>query len=131
MAESDLHRHMKALISKDLEGEGYWMMEEPLFPPGEEVSWFAYRPDLFGVRASGGSRDYVIVECETHPNMKRLLAKRFSSLSIQTQLARHCGLKKILAVPSGTLSAIDMGIRREWDVWIVGNRSLMKIPALN
>ncbi|MDA4128213.1 MAG: hypothetical protein OK422_01915 [Thaumarchaeota archaeon] len=130
MAESDLHRRMKSLVTEDLEKEGYWMVEEPLFPPGEEVSWFGYRPDLFGVRAAPGSKDYVVVECETHPNMKRLLAKRFSTLSIQSELSHHCGVKKILAIPSGTLQCLDMGVRKEWEVWVIGIRNLMKIPML-
>ena len=102
------------------------MIEEPLFPPGERVSWSSYRPDLLAYRTSGGSEELVLVECETHPNMRRLQAKRYRTVSFQTYLSRRGSLRRILAVPQGRLKMVDMKIRSEWEVWVVGSSSPME-----
>jgi hypothetical protein len=39
---------MKAIVKHELEHERYAVVEEPLFPPGDKVSWSSYRPDLLG-----------------------------------------------------------------------------------
>ena len=128
--ESQVHRSMKAIVRRELEHERYAVVEEPLFPPGEKVSWSSYRPDLLGYRSEGGTEEVVLVECETHPNMRRLGTKNFSSVSFQPYLFRRGSVRRILAVPQGKLRSVDMKIRDRWEVWVVGSNSPMaKYPS--
>ena len=132
MAESQAHRVMKAIVRRELERQRYVVVEEPPYPPKEKVSWRSYRPDLLGYRSEGGTEEIVIVECETRPNMKRLSEKKSSSVWFQPYLFRRGSVRRILAVPQGRLSAVDMRIRNKWDVWVVGSNSTMnKYPALS
>lgn len=71
VAESPLHRRMKAIVTEELEHENYRVLEEPLAPPNGRISWSAYRPDLLGYRLERDEEELVIVECETHPDMRR------------------------------------------------------------
>ncbi len=131
MAESPVHRSMKAVVRGELEREDYAVIEEPLFPPGEKVSWSSYRPDLLGYRSKGGAEEIVLVECETRPNMKRLGAKRHSSVWFQPYLFRTGSVRRILAVPQGRLGSVDMKIRGEWEVWVVGpSAPLARFPRV-
>ena len=116
MAESKVHREMKAIVKGELVREDYSVVEEPLFPPGERVSWWSYRPDLLGYRSGGGTEEVVLVECETHPSMRRLLSKRYRTVSFQTRLFRRGALRKILAVPQGKLGSVDMRISNGWEL---------------
>jgi hypothetical protein len=116
---------MKAIVRHELEAEGYEVVEEPLVPPGDRVTWSAYRPDLLGYRSESGDEDLVIVECETHPNMRRLGSKKVSTVWFQPSLFMKGSVKKILAVPQGKLGAVDMRIRADWEVWVVGGNSPM------
>ena len=126
VAESRAHRSMKAIVRHELEHERYAVVEEPLFPPGDKVSWSSYRPDLLGYRSENGDEELVLVECETHPNMRRLGAKNFSSVSFQPFLFRRGSVRRILAVPQGELHSVDMKIRDKWEVWVVGAKSPME-----
>ncbi len=130
MAESQVHRSMKDVVRRELENERYAVVEEPAFPPGQKVSWTSYRPDLLAYRSQDGNEEIVLVECETHPNMKRLAEKNFSSVSFQPYLFRRGSVRRILAVPQGRLSSVDLQIRDRWEVWVVGpNSPLAKYPA--
>ena len=120
VAESQTHRSMKAIIRYELEREDYAVIEEPLFPPWKRISWSSYRPDLLGYRTGEGREEIVLVECETRPNMRRLGLKKHSSVSFQPYLFRRGSVRKILAVPQGKLGSVDMRIRDEWEVWVVG-----------
>jgi hypothetical protein len=62
LGESDLHRRMKERVSRDLIQEGYSVFVEPSCAPSRFLSWAAYRPDLFGIRASAGRQEYAFVE---------------------------------------------------------------------
>ncbi len=76
--------------------------------------------------------ELVLVECETHPNMKRLGAKNFSSVWFQPYLFRRGSVRRILAVPQGRLGSVDMKIRDRWEIWVVGPNSAMeKYPSLS
>jgi hypothetical protein len=131
VAESQIHRSMKSIVRRELEHERYAVVEEPLFPPGEKVSWSSYRPDLLGYRSEDGVEEVVLVECETHPSMRRLGAKNFSSVWFQPHLFRRGSLRRILAVPRGKLRSVDMKIRGRWEVWVIGANSAMeKYPTL-
>lgn len=122
---------MKAIVRQELEHERYAVVEEPLFPPGRKLSWSSYRPDLLGYRSEGGNEEVVLVECETHPNMRRLGAKNTFSVSFQPHLFRSGAVRRILAVPQGKLGAVDMRIRDRWEIWVVGESSpLDKFPTV-
>jgi len=122
---------MKAIVRHELEQERYAVVEEPFFPPRRKVSWSSYRPDLMGYKSEGGSEELVLVECETHPNMRRLGAKNTFSVSFQPYLFRKGSVRRILAVPRGKLGAVDMRIRDKWEIWVVGANSPMdKFPAV-
>jgi len=130
VAESAVHRSMKAIVKEALEAERFAVVEEPLFPPGDKVTWASYRPDLLAYRSEDGAEELVIVECETHPNMRRLRSKNFSSVWFQPFLFREGSVRRILAVPQGKLGSVDMKIRNRWDVWVIGTNSAMaKYPA--
>ncbi len=121
---------MKAIVRGDLEHDRYAVVEEPLYPPGEKVLWSSYRPDLLGYRSENGVEELVLVECETHPNMRRLGAKNSSSVWFQPYLFRRGSVRRILAVPQGKLRSVDMKIRDKWEVWVVGGSSTMeKFPT--
>jgi len=120
VAESQVHRSMKAVVRHELELQHYAVVEEPLSPPGQKVTWTSYRPDLMGYRSENGMEELVLVECETHPNMKRLREKNASSVSLQPHLFRHGSVRRILAVPQGKLRSVDLRIRDNWEVWVVG-----------
>ena len=131
MAESRVHRSMKAIVRQALENERYAVVEEPLFPPGTRVSWSSYRPDLLGYRSENGTEELVLVECETRPNMRRLGAKNYGSVWFQPFLFRKGSVRRILAVPQGKLRSVDMKVRDTWEVWVVGGSSAMvKLPLL-
>jgi hypothetical protein len=130
--ESDLHRSMKGMIRQALEVERYRVMEEPLYPPARWIHWESYRPDLLGLRSDNTSEQLVIVECETHPNMKRLLAKNFASLWFEPSVLRDGSIRRILAIPRGNLSKLDLRLRNRWEVWILGATGpLVKIPTIH
>jgi len=132
VAESQVHRTMKAVVRQELEHERYTVLEEPLFPPDEKITWTSYRPDLLGYRSERGTEELVLVECETHPNMKRLREKNFSSVSFQPYLFKRGSVRRILAVPQGKLRSVDLRIREGWEVWVVGGVSAMdKYPAFH
>jgi hypothetical protein len=129
--ESDLHRSMKGMVKQVLEVERYRVMEEPLYPPARWIHWESYRPDLLGLRSDNTSEQLVIVECETHPNMKRLLAKNFASLWFEPSVLRDGSIRRILAIPRGNLSKLDLRLRNRWEVWILGATGpLVKIPMI-
>ena len=121
MAESQVHRTMKRIVSAELTGEGYVLLEEPLFPPSRRIAWKAYRPDILGYRGAGGREEVAIVECETHPNMRRFESKNYSTLTFQPYLFRDGAIRRILAVPQGKLRSVDLRLRREWEVWVLGS----------
>jgi len=132
VAESQVHRSMKAVVRQELERERYAVVEEPLFPPGEKVAWTAYRPDLLGYRSEDGAEELVLVECETHPSVKRLREKNASSVSFQPFLFRRGSVRRILAVPQGRLRSVDLRIRESWEVWVVGAASpIDKYPSFH
>ncbi len=119
---------MKRVVREQLESEGYLLVEEPLFPPTRRISWSAYRPDLLGIRRDRSTEEIVIVECETHPSMSRFRGKNYSSLWFQASILHEGRIRRVLAIPRGRLDAVDLRLRDEWEVWILGEvRPLMKL----
>ena len=128
--ESEVHRSMKAIVKRELELERYFMVEEPVVPP-RRMSWNSYRPDLLGYRSEGGIEEVVLVECETRPSMRRLEAKNARSAWFQPHLSGQGSVRRILAVPRGTLGKVNMNVRQAWEVWVVGSKSsLERFPVL-
>jgi hypothetical protein len=122
---------MKGMVRADLECEHYQVVEEPLSPPAKWISWSTYRPDLLGYRLEKKTEELVIVECETHPNMNRFRSKNFSSLSFQPSEFRTGLIRRILAIPQGRLHGVDLGLRSEWEIWMLGrNRPVEKLAKL-
>jgi hypothetical protein len=123
---------MKVIVRHELERERYTVLEEPPLPPGRKLSWSSYRPDLLGYRTEDGAEEIVLVECETHPNMRRLGAKNHLSVWFQPRLFRRGSVRRVLAVPQGRLRSVDMKIRDRWEVWVVGATSAMeKYPTFS
>ena len=118
VAESNSHLAMKALAFRELSAEGYDMVFEPTYPPTRAMRWSRYRPDLFGSKSTGEVSEYVLVECETHPQMERLDRKEFFHLGVQGVLDAKRSLRRILIVPKGRLNALDMRIRTNCEIWV-------------
>lgn len=130
--ESELHRTMKRIVRSELELDLYCVVEEPLYPPTQRISWSSYRPDLLGIRAGPLTEEIAIVECETHPSTTRLESKNYSSLWFEPSILRDGSIRRILAIPRGTLHVLDSGLRRKWEIWVLGpNRPLEKISSLH
>jgi hypothetical protein len=122
---------MKSIVRRELEREGYEVMEEPPFPPVDWVSWASYRPDLLGFRVTSGAEEVVVVECETRPSTMKMMSKNHGSLSFQPTISGQGSMRKLLAVPQGRLRGLDMVLRREWEIWVLGREApLTKIPRL-
>ena len=122
---------MKAMVKGELERDRFAVVEEPSYPPGKKLRWTSYRPDLLGYRAEGGEEEVVLVECETHPNMRRLMSKNASSVWFQPHLFRRGAVRRVLVIPKGRLKSVDLRIRDRWEVWVVGGASpISKYPIL-
>jgi hypothetical protein len=131
VAESELHRSMKRMVRDDLESENYRVVEEPPYPPASWIHWEYYRPDLLGLRSDDRSEQLVIVECETHPSMRKFASKNYGSLWFEPSVVREGSIRRILAVPSGKLSGVDLRLRRRWEIWVMGSKApMLKIPSL-
>ncbi len=108
------------------------MVEEPLFPPVDWMSWSMYRPDLLGYRENGDCEELAIVECETHPNTRRFASKNYASLWFQSSLLKEGSIRRILAVPAGKLGSLDLSLRKSWEIWVVGQEGpLEKMTTIN
>jgi hypothetical protein len=122
---------MKSVARQELETEDYSVVEEPLYPLADWMSWSAYRPDLLGYRESVSGEELAIVECETRPSMNRFRSKNYSSLWFQPRLLREGSIRRILAVPKGRLGAVDMRLREDWEIWVLGERGVsVRMPRL-
>ncbi|MDA4113918.1 MAG: hypothetical protein OK474_07715 [Thaumarchaeota archaeon] len=131
VAESDLHRSMKSMVRSELELDSYRVLEEPPYPPLRRMSWTAYRPDLLGFRSDMRTEEIAIVECETHPSMTRFLSKNYSSLWFEPSIFHEGSIRRILAVPRGKLHAVDMKLRKQWEIWVLGSKGpLEKISSM-
>ena len=72
-----------------------------------------------------------MAECETHPSMPRFNAKNYSSLWFQPSVLCDGEIRRILAIPRGRLDSVDLRIRSQWEVWILGaTRSMEKFGLL-
>ncbi len=123
MRESDRHRFLKEAAVRVLEQEGFTIYLEPGWSPIEFLKWSRYRPDILAARRRGENNDYRLVECETKPRLRRILAKNTGSISVQATLLGKTQISKVLVIPTGTLKALDMKIRRNWTIWLINTKS--------
>lgn len=112
MSESRLHTSLKEVVEEALRNDGFSTYVEPEWPPVNLVSWWGYRPDVFGVRRYTDSDEYAFVECETKPRFTRILEKKTTSIVVQSRLLANTHKRLILAIPSGTLRMLNMKVRR-------------------
>src|SRR6267143_2846270 len=119
---------MKAVVASELSREGYGVIEEPLWPPTRLVSWEAYRPDLLGIAQTDSMEEYALVECETRPRTKRVLAKNIWRVELQSKIDQQARLRRILVVPRGKLGALDLKLRRFCEIWVADKDEILKIP---
>jgi hypothetical protein len=64
--------------------------------------------------------------------MRRFTSKNYSSLWFQPSVLSAGSLRRILAVPRGKLGAVDLRLRRGWEIWVIGSGgSLEKIRSLD
>ena len=115
---------MKAVVREELEKDGFKVVEEPSVPPARWISWSTYRPDLLGFRAKDRREELAVVECETHPSMRRFASKNYSSLWFQPSVLSIGSVRRILAVPRGRLGAVDLRLRSGWEIWVIGRGRL-------
>ena len=119
------------MVRRELELNHYRVVEEPLFPPSSRVYWSAYRPDLLAFRSGATREEVAVVECETHPNMARFASKNYSSLWFEPSILHEGSIRRILAIPQGRLHAVDMRLRQQWEIWVLGSTSpLEKISTI-
>jgi hypothetical protein len=111
---------MKLLVREELEKGGFVVLEEPKFPPSTRMYWSSYRPDLVAYRIGETGEELAVVECETHPNMGRFVSKNFGSLWFQPYLFKRAMVRWILAIPQGKLQLVNLELRRQWEIWILG-----------
>jgi len=123
MTESGLHLFMKQVAVDALNEEGFLTFLEPEYPPVDHVRWANYRPDIFGVKRTDETDEYVFVECETRPASSLLTRKKISSITVQRELLREANQRLILAIPAGRLRALDMKLRSRWELWLISSRS--------
>jgi len=70
------------------------------------------------------------VECETHPNRKRVLAKKKQikkNLALQKQLLENVSVLPLLVIPPDNLEKmIFSSIRKFWEIWIINHKGQIK-----
>jgi len=77
-----------------------------------------------------------LVECETKPNRKRVLAKTNQikrNLTIQKQLFENTMVLPLLVIPPNNLQKIFFStIRKFWEIWIITQEGQIKhkIPGV-
>ena len=119
MVESNLHIFLKKRAIEYLTQYGYSTYLEPAWSPVPYVQWQNYRPDILGVKIHPTCSEYAFVECETRPRLKRISKKRTASITFQSKLTGPTHLRLILAIPTGTLRALNLRVRRHWEIWII------------
>ncbi len=131
MSESELHIFLKKVVSDVLKSQGFRIIFEPKQPPCELIKWSNYRPDLVGVLSQQNMTKFIIVECETRPDRRRIARKKWREIAFQTRLFENTSTKFILAIPSGKISKVT-SLRRNWEIWQINTatREVLKIPHI-
>ncbi len=121
-------------MAKELQKKDYLIYFEPFESPLDRLWWQYYRPDVLAVKSLFPNLKVVLVECETKPNLKRLLRKTEkiqNYLSLQKKLHENASIIPLLIIPPFTLSKIiSSKVRQLWEIWILNDlgKILHKIP---
>ena len=132
--EGSLHKLLKEAALRELGKHGYTLYVEPLEPPFKRLFWDCYRPDVLGVISREDDLIIVLVECETSPNMRRIMGKTLrikATLRLQKRLNERHTVHPLLIVPPNNLRKINYScIRRFWEIWITHHQGeiMHKIP---
>jgi hypothetical protein len=85
---------------------------------------------FLAIKQADSSQRIVLVECETKPNRKRVLAKTVQirmNLSIQKQLFENTMVLPLLVIPPNNLQKILFStIRKFWEIWIINQEGQIK-----
>ncbi|MBT8172368.1 hypothetical protein KJN74_05815 [Candidatus Bathyarchaeota archaeon] len=123
--EGSLHKFLKDIVAKELKKQEYLIYFEPLESPFDRLWWEYYRPDILAIKSWKKNLNIILVECETKPNMKRLLQKTDKLqkfLSLQKKLHEKTTIIPILVIPPNNLKKIiSLKIRRIWEIWIIND----------
>jgi hypothetical protein len=132
--ESRQHELLKEAALTELEKEGYYLYVEPSDPPSWRLDWSLYRPDIAGTFTNEAEFWFVLVECETNPNIKRIrrkVSKIKGRLTFQNRLNETYLFRLLLVIPAGMLNRVNCSdVRLRWEIWIVNYRGeiIHKIP---
>lgn len=133
--EEKLHKLFKRVVTKELLNEDYSVYVEPAESPMERLRWGSYRPDVLGIISKKALFKVALVECETTPTRKRIMAKASKiqrTLALQKRLNERHVICLLLIIPPLKLGRINCSaIRRFWEIWIVNRRGRIahKIPC--
>lgn len=121
---------MKQIVARELQNQNYTTYYEPLESPYPNLWWDSYRPDILATKYCKNNLNVVVVECETKPNMKRVLrktAKIKKNLSLQKRLYENSVILPLLVIPSFNLIKILCSIVRNfWEIWIINTLGEIK-----
>ena len=128
--EGNLHKLHKQTVALELKKQDYGIHYEPWQSPLNLLWWQSYKPDILAVKQSDSSRRIVLVECETKPSRKRVLAKTRQireNLALQKQLFQNAMILPLLVIPPNTLQRIIFSpIRKFWEIWIINQKGEIK-----
>jgi hypothetical protein len=137
--EGTLHKLHKQTVAEELQKKSYGIHFEPWESPLKLLWWQSYKPDILAIKQTSSSLRIVLVECETKPNRKRVLAKTMQikkNLAIQKQLFENTLVLPLLVIPPNNLRKILFStVRKFWEIWIISQEGQIKhkiprVPAL-
>ncbi|MCJ7636256.1 MAG: hypothetical protein MUO21_02070 [Nitrososphaeraceae archaeon] len=130
----ELHEILRNSAIRELQKEGYEIIVEPADSPFQRLNWRSYRPDLLGLFSNDSDFIIIFVECETNPNIRRIMEKTFKlrqSLTLQKRINENHIFRYLLLIPSNSLARINsLEIHYFWEIWIVNQvgNVIYKIP---
>jgi hypothetical protein len=123
--EGNLHKSLKDRVANELQKQKFSVYYEPLKSPLERLWWDYYRPDILALKNLSLNLKVVLVECETKPNLKRLLKKTSKIqhyLFLQKMLDEKVSITPLLVIPPFNLNKIiSCKVRKLWEIWIINN----------
>jgi hypothetical protein len=128
--EGTLHKLHKQTVAEELQKKSYGIHFEPWESPLKLLWWQSYKPDILAIKQTSTSQKIVLVECETKPNRKRVLAKTIQikkNLAIQKQLFENTLVLPLLVIPPNNLEKmLFSSIRKFWEIWIITQEGQIK-----
>ena len=128
--EGPLHKLHKQTVAEELRKKSYGIHFEPWESPLKLLWWQSYKPDILAIKQTHSSQKIVLVECETKPNRKRVLAKTIQikkNLTIQKQLFENTLVLPLLVIPPNNLQKMLFStIRKFWEIWIITEEGQIK-----